>query len=221
MKYTCHTCLLDLRDRSVAFNAHQADWWPSSSEDCIFVAWQVDAQLLPRCLKRCPFFGEQRWVIGKLPSPRSICRNKTEKGLRKDHENRLATASFSETESDPRKWKSQMPAERVGLAWEESITVLFLFSYSPDFLDRTAGFTADGLYEEAAPGEDWVTKCLLCAYESVHILRLLMSDLWFLHIWHSLSPDYSVSTLDIQIWESFRYDRNSVVCASGLRQTRC
>lgn len=55
MTYTCHTCLLDLRDRFVAFNAHQADWWPSSSEDCIFVAWQVDAQLLPRCLKRCPF----------------------------------------------------------------------------------------------------------------------------------------------------------------------
>eukprot|EP00435_Cladocopium_sp_Y103_P032876 s996_g8.t1 len=25
-----------------------ADWWPSNSEDCVFVAWQVDAQLLPR-----------------------------------------------------------------------------------------------------------------------------------------------------------------------------
>lgn len=53
------------------------------------------------------------------------------------------------------------------------LDILFLFSYSPDFLDRTAGFTADGLYEEAAPGEDWVTKCLLCANGSVHVLRLL------------------------------------------------
>ena len=26
---------------------------------------------------------------------------------------------------------------------------------------RTAGFTADGLYEEAAPGGEYVTKCML------------------------------------------------------------
>ncbi|CAJ1328309.1 unnamed protein product [Effrenium voratum] len=50
-----------------------ADWWASASEDCEFVSWELDAQLLP----------------------------------------------------------------------------------------RTAGFTADGLYEEAAPGGDWVTKCTL------------------------------------------------------------
>lgn len=63
-----------------------ADWWPSNSEDCVFVAWQVDAQLLP----------------------------------------------------------------------------------------RTAGFTADGLYEEAAPGGDWVTKCLL---EDRNVLNCWVGDL--------------------------------------------
>lgn len=72
---------------------------------------------------------------------------------------------------------------------------------------RTAGFTADGLYEEAAPGGDWVTKCLLCT--SQHTLCQFES--------HSkICPSCSGSVLVCHREFDFREDRDVLVCALEL-----
>lgn len=72
---------------------------------------------------------------------------------------------------------------------------------------RTAGFTADGLYEEAAPGGDWVTKCLLCTAQHAlchlnHIARVVLVRSGFVLVCHREFD--------------FREDRNVLVRALEL-----